>query len=83
MSNYTQEEAKESLIKDVVQNIVEDIEDKDYTSIYALLNNVPLEDLITFLPERNADMYEIKHVYKTTDKTIEIWKTKLIIKQDE
>ena len=84
MNNYTQEEAKEELIKDVVQNIVEDIEDEDYTSIYALLNNVSLENLIAFLPERSADMYEIKYVYRTTDKhEMKYGERKLIIKQDE
>lgn len=59
MSDYTQKEAKEELITAVIQNIAEYLEDGVWDSIYTLLNNVPLENLIEFLPEREAELYEV------------------------
>ena len=60
--NYTQEEAKEELIQAVILNIAEDLDSGVWDEIIALLKNVPLEDLIEFLPEKEAELYEVKHV---------------------
>ena len=42
---------KEQLIDLVVEQILKDVENEDFTAIYELLMLVPEENLIAFLPE--------------------------------
>ena len=48
---------KDVLVEEVVNQIRKDFESGDTTSLFVLLYNIPTEDLISFLPEKNHESW--------------------------